>query len=76
MTISEMNSKLANGAQVTICPWTMAYSNQCLVQVKSVAGGRSVTYTWESAAEEGQMVEKTSQVSYSTWNQIVTNLSK
>ena len=73
MTLNEMNSKLQNGAKVTICPWTMAYSNQALVQVKSVAGNRTVTYTWEGS-EEGSVIEQTSQVSYSTWSQIVEGL--
>ncbi len=72
MTITEMNNKLRSGAKVMICPWTMAYSNQALVNVKWVAGNRTVCYTWESADE--QIVEKTSQVSYSTWSQIVEGL--
>lgn len=71
--IESMNKKLAAGAEVKICPWTMAWSNQCLVDVKSVAAGRSVTYTWESL--EGEPVVKTEQVSYSTWAQIVAALS-
>jgi hypothetical protein len=73
MSINEMNAKLQN-ATVIICPWTDAFSNQCKVQVKAVAGNRTVTYTWESLDE--QMVKKTAQVSYSTWNHIVQSLSK
>lgn len=75
MTLSEMNTKIATSAPITICPWTMATSNQCKVTVKSVAGNRTVTYTWEGD-EEGQLIEKTSQVSYSTWNYIYQSLTK
>ena len=74
MTTTEINSKIKGGTIITICPWTDAYSNQCLVRVVSVAGNRTVTYAWESL--EGQQVEKTSQVSYSTWQSIVAQAAR
>lgn len=74
MTITEMNRKLQT-VQVKACPWTDAFSNQCLLTVKSVAGNRTVTFAWEGE-EEGSQIEKTSQVSYSTWNYIVESLKK
>lgn len=73
MTIAQINEKLQKGAQVTICPWTMAHSNQCLVRVKSVAGNRTVTYAWQSLDDEE--VAKTSQVSFSTWCSIVEQIA-
>ena len=73
MTVQEINKALATHSPITICPWTTAFSNECLVTAKSVAGNRTVTYTWEGQ-EEGQLIEKTSQVSWSTWNYIIESL--
>lgn len=74
MTISEMNAKLASDKKVQICPWNDAWSNQCLVDVVSVAPGRSVTYSW-LAGDGETLVEKTAQVCFSTWAQIVEALA-
>lgn len=74
MSIQMMNEALAASQEpVMICPWNDAWSNQCQVAVKEVAENRMVTYTWEGG--EG-LVEKTSQVCFSTWRFIVENLSK
>lgn len=67
--IATINSKIQNGAIIIICPWESAHSNQCLVRVKSVAGNRTVTYTWQGL--DDLTIIKTSQVSHSVWYSII-----
>ena len=70
MTITQINSKIANGTVITICPWDNAWTNQASATVLEVRLDRYVAYQ-----VDGCEARVCRQVSFGTWKSIVEQVS-
>ena len=65
MTVAQINSKIATGTTITICPWD-TWTNQATATVLEVSDGRVVRYQ-----VDGCEAVVCRQVSFGTWRSIV-----
>lgn len=66
MTVAQINSQIAAGTVITICPWDSAYTNQASATVLQVSEDRVVYYQVDGC--EATICRP---VSFGTWNAIV-----
>lgn len=66
MTVAQINSQIAAGTVITICPWDSAWTNQASATVLEVSEGRVVRYQ-----VDGCEAKVCRPVSFGTWNSIV-----